>query len=167
MTTTTFPQRKAFREPMVWLVTLLPALVVVAGIATVVIAVRAGGNDAVPDTVRRTAQIQVAELAPEARAQALGLAAVLRVQDGRIELLPVDGEFERGARLSLHLAHPSRAQDDRVVELMPDALGWHAEDVLADTHDWQLRLAPTDGSWRLHGRLPAGQSAAHLASTLH
>ena len=43
------PHRPAWREPMVWLVTALPAAVLVAGISTLVIAIRAGGDDALPD----------------------------------------------------------------------------------------------------------------------
>lgn len=160
-------RRHALREPMVWLVIVLPTLVVIAGIVTLVVAIRAGGNDAVPDAVQRTAQVQVAELGPEARARAMGLSAVLRVRDDRIELLPVSGAFERGRPLTLQMTHPIRAEDDHRIVLAPDAQGWSAQATLPTRHDWQLRLEPADTAWRLHGRLPAGQAAARLASTLH
>ena len=159
-------QKHALREPMVWLVFLLPAMVVVAGIATLVIAIRSGGNDAVLDSVQRTAQIQVAQLGPEERARSLGLSAVLQVHDDGIELLPVNGKFERGTALRLILAHPSRASDDREFALQPSANGWHVAQAIDGTHDWQIIVAPQGNAWRIHGRLPATQRAAHLASSL-
>ena len=48
------PHRPARREPMLWLVFGLPALVVVASLVTVWISARGGANDPVADDVRRT-----------------------------------------------------------------------------------------------------------------
>ncbi len=85
--------RPPLREPMVWLVIGLPVVAVVAGIALLVIATRSGSSDAVIDTVARTAQIQTAELGPDARAQALKLSAVLQVDGPRLRLLPASGDW--------------------------------------------------------------------------
>lgn len=158
--------RPPWREPMVWLVTALPAAVLVAGISTLVIAVRAGGDDALPDPVRRTAQIQVADLGVDARAQALGLAALLRVDGDALELLPVAGTFDRNASLRLRLRHPTTAADDRELMLMPSERGWRAPHELDGRHDWRLELGPNDAQWRLVGRLPAQQRAARLSPAL-
>ena len=58
--------RPAWKEPMVWLVAAIPAASVVASVALLVSAARSSGNDdAVADRVQRTAQIQVADLAPD------------------------------------------------------------------------------------------------------
>src|SRR3546814_11862504 len=46
----------------------LPAAAVVAGLSTVVIAVRASGDDAIPESIRRTAQMQEADLAADQQA---------------------------------------------------------------------------------------------------
>jgi len=154
---------------MVWLVTALPAAVLVAGISTLVIALRAGGDDALPDPVRRTAQIQVADLGVDARAQALGLAALLRVDGDALELLPVSGAFDRNASLRLRLRHPTIAADDRELILIPSERGWRAPDgrqALDGRHDWRLELGPNDARWRLVGRLPARQRAARLSPAL-
>lgn len=159
--------RHALREPMVWLVMLLPAAVVIAGFVTLGLAITSGNNDAVSDGVRRTAQIQTAELGPEDRARKLGLRAVLQVQSEAVRVLPVHGDFDRGKPLRATFAHPVRADADIDVELRPDANGWHADIAIGATHDWRLQLAPQDAAWRIHGRLPAGQHAAHLASSLH
>ena len=72
-------RRPAWREPMVWLVALIPLAAVVGTLWMVFVASDAPGtDDAVADPVRRTAQVQVADLGPDARAQALRLSAVVR-----------------------------------------------------------------------------------------
>src|SRR3546814_14371009 len=50
--------------------------------------------------------------------------------------------------------------------MAPDALGWHAELALDASHDWNLQLGDEAGTWRLRGRLPRGQHAAHLGAAL-
>lgn len=158
--------RSPWREPMLWLVVALPAAVVVAGIATLVIAIRAGGSDAIPDEVRRTAQIQVADLGADARAQALGLSALVRVDGDALEVLPVSGALPRDAVLTLRLRHPTRAAGDRELVLQPSVLGWRVDHTLERGHDWRLELVPADRSWRLRGRLPAGLLAARVSPAL-
>ena len=78
-----------WREPMVWLVVGLPAAVVAASIAMIVMLVRSGPLDNVPDDVRRTSQMQVADLSPDMEARRLQLSALLRAEDGVIELRTV------------------------------------------------------------------------------
>lgn len=151
---------------MLWLVVALPAAVVVAGIATLAIAIRAGGSDAIPEDVRRTAQIQVADLGADARAQALRLSALVRVDGDALEVLPVSGALPRDAALTLRLRHPTRAADDRELVLQPSARGWRVEHALNRDHDWRLELAPADRSWRLRGRLPSGVLAARVGPAL-
>lgn len=151
---------------MVWLVVALPLASVVAGVALLVIAARSGSTDVVADRVQRTAQIQVADLGPDGRARQLHLTAILRTETNVVEVLPVTGEFRRDAPLRLALHHPARAGADRTLVLQPTELGWRAAASIDGRHDWNARLAPEDGTWRLQGRLPKGQRAAHLASAL-
>lgn len=148
---------------MLWLVVALPAAVVAAGIATLVIAIRAGGSDAIPDDVRRTAQIQVADLGADERAQALRLSAILRVDGGMIEVLPVGGTFARRQPLQLALRHPTRAAEDLELQLTPGGNGWVVAHGIDRGHDWRLELGPRDGNWRLRGRLPKEQHAVRLS----
>jgi hypothetical protein len=162
---------KRLRNPVMWLVIGLPVLSVVAGVGLVVIALRSGGDDAVIDTVQRTAQIQTTELGPDEHARELKLSAVLRVDRKGVELLPVgggfsDGRVPRDASLTITLSHPSDASRDRTLVLEPSELGWHADVELPLDHDWLVQLTPGDRQWRLHGRLLAGQQAAHLGPAL-
>lgn len=159
-------ERKALREPMVWLMIGLPAASVVAGLLLVATAVRSGGADEVTDDVRRTAQIQVAELGPDAQAHEMKLSAVLSLDKAATQVLPVNGDFVRNEELLLMLSHPTDAAQDRQLTLKPTELGWRAEVLPSSRHDWIVQLAPADGRWRLRGRLKSGQRAAHLGPAL-
>lgn len=154
-----------WRNPVMWLVAGLPAASVVAGIALVVIA-NLDGSDAVPDPVRRTAQIQQVDLGPDAVAQRAGLSAIVRSEDGVLEVLPVTGGFDRAKPLRAVLLHPARAAADRSLTLMPGPTGWRTTATVDPGHDWNVRLESADGRWRLLGRLPKGQHAAHLRPAL-
>lgn len=155
-------KRPVWREPMLWLVAGLPLASVFAGIALVIVASRNGGSDAIADPVRRTAQIQVADLGPDARAQQLRLTAIVRVDADLIEVLPVNGDFERNAPLRIVLRHPTHAAADREFALQPGKSGWRIATAIDGSHDWKVQLSSRNGAWRLQGRLPKGQSAAHL-----
>lgn len=160
------PQRPARREPMMWLVFGLPALVVVASLVTVWISARGDANDPVADDVRRTAQIQTTELAPDEAAATLGLSAVLSIQDGTLMLVPATGTFPRQAPLGLRLAHPMQAGRDLRVELKPTELGWSVAAKVDDGNDWNVTLQDGAGQWRIVGRLRAGEHAVRLSPAL-
>ena len=89
----------SWRNPVMWLVVGLPLLSIVAGVGLVVVATRAGGDDTVNDAVRRVSQIQTTDLGPDEAARKLGLSAVLRVENGIVEVLPATGAFARGEAL--------------------------------------------------------------------
>lgn len=155
--------RPAWHEPMLWLVIALPALSVIAGFSTLFIAVRAGGADAIPFTVQRTAQIQVEDLRADRQAAALGLRAQLQVDplSGALTLQlhptpPAD------LQLRLLLAHPGRADADQQIVLTRSGAAWHGRISAASPHAWNLQLRASDGSWRLRGRLLAGSSQTEL-----
>jgi hypothetical protein len=159
--------RPAWREPMVWLVFAIPAASVVAAFALLVAAARSSGtDDLVADKVQRTEQTQLADLGPDANARSLGLVAAVHVVGDTIEVLPVAGVFDREARLTLALHHPSRADNDRALVLQPTAAGWQGTLKLDRTHDWNVRLTPGDGRWRLQGRWAKARPAATLRPAL-
>ena len=159
-------RRHALREPMVWLVIALPLAAVVASIWLVVLSSRGGSIDSVADEVQRTGQIQTTDLGPDERAAQLKLGAVLQSEEGMLRVFPAGGEFHRGENLRLTLLHPYSEDADQVLTLVPDKLGWHAEHAPDAGHDWNLQLGDEAGSWRLRGRLPRGQHAAHLGPAL-
>ena len=159
---TNAPQKRPFwREPMMWLVIALPLASVVAGVILVSLAAR-DASDSVGDVVTRTAQIQVADLSPDARARDLRLSAIVRIDEGYAEVLPVTGEFDRAKPLRLVLRHPTLAASDLELRADPGDTGWRADADIAIDHDWKLEVMPEGMPWRLQGRLPAGQRAAHV-----
>ena len=160
-------KRAAWREPMVWLVAAIPAAAVIATIVLLVTASRySGNNDAVSDPVRRTAQVQVSDLGPDATAKQLRLSAIVRAGKGIVEVLPVEGSFDRGASLMLALRHPSQAELDRTITLVPVGTGWRADASIDLSHDWNVQLGARDGAWRLLGRWSARQQATYLRPAL-
>ncbi|MEZ5464494.1 MAG: FixH family protein [Lysobacteraceae bacterium] len=158
--------RPALREPMLWLVAGLPVVVVIAGFATLAIAIRAGGADALPDSVRRTAQVQQIDLGPDRVARDEGLHAEFSWNDDgslRLAINAVDASHT----LLLQLIHPSDAAQDRQLALTPEAAFWTGTlPKGAEGHDWRLQLSPADRRWRLHGRWRAGESSARLEPAL-
>ena len=159
----TLAKSSPWREPMVWLLVAIPALAVFASVALLVAADRtSGNNDLVPDNVRRTGQAQVVDLGPSERARSLGLGAVVRVSKDGIDALPTGGDFDHTQPLQLLLAHPLEAAKDRTLELRPSVFGWHAEGAIDLGHDWNVRLQPKDGAWRIDGRWLRGQQAVFV-----
>ena len=149
-----------------WLVVGLPLLSIVAGVGLVIVATRTGGADSVSDEVRRVSQIQTTDLGPDQQARALGLSAVLRIDEGVIEVIPVTGDFAHKAPLRLLLQHPAQTAEDIQLELAATDAGWRLEQAIDDGHDWIVELSAGDGGWRLHGRLPKQQHATRLAPSL-
>ncbi|MFZ6694957.1 FixH family protein [Stenotrophomonas acidaminiphila] len=158
--------KSPWRVPVFWLVVGLPLLSIVAGVGLVIVAVRSGGADVVSDPVQRVSQIQTTDLGPDEAAAKLGLSAVLRVEDGVVEVLPATGKFATGAPLQLVLEHPTRQSDDLRLELLPQGPGWRVQQAVDGEHDWVVQLRDGEGRWRLHGRLPKLQHAARLSPSL-
>lgn len=158
--------KSPWRVPVFWLVVGLPLLSIVAGVGLVIVAVRSGGADVVSDPVQRVSQIQTTDLGPDEAAAKLGLSAVLRVEDGVVEVLPATGKFGGGTALQLVLEHPTRQSDDLRLELLPQGPGWRVQQAVDGEHDWVVQLRDAEGRWRLHGRLPKQQHAARLSPSL-
>lgn len=160
-------RRSAWREPMVWLVAAIPASAVLASFALLTAAARSSGtDDLVGDAVRRTAQVQVADIDADARARQLGLQAIMRIEGESLSVLPAAGAFDRDAGLVLTLRHPTHADRDITQHLQPALHGWSTRIAPDPGHDWNVQLAPDDGRWRLQGRWTTGVRAVHLGPAL-
>lgn len=156
--------RSPWRQPMVWLLVAIPLLAVVATAGLIFVAGGPGATDDIAEPVRRTAQVQVADLGPDAHARGLGLSALVRSDKGIVEVLPVAGDFDRHAPLTLALRHPTLAARDQVLVLMPSDTGWRTRAQVDLGHDWNVQLGGAHhGAWRLQGRWPAKQAAVYVA----
>lgn len=152
------------RNPVLWLVLGIPALTIVAGVWTLLVAAGNSAVDADPDPVRRTAQVQVASLEADAEAARLGLAGSL-VLEGDGAVVQLQGPAGPQAPV-LQLVHPLESSLDRVLALSPGPRGWRTDGPVAAPHGWQLRLQAADGAWRLVGRYRPGDTEVALAPAL-
>jgi len=157
-------KRSLFGIPVMWLVIGLPLASIVAGVGLVIVAIRSGGADVVRDEVQRTSQIQVTDLSADQQAARRHLSALLRAEDGRIDVIAVSGDFDRAQPVQLVLQHPTAAAEDLQFTLEPSASGWQGEGAIDDAHAWNVELSGAD--WRLHARLPKQQHAVRLAPAL-
>lgn len=148
------------RNPAAWLMIAIPAATVVAGFWTLWLAASESGVDSNPDTVRRTAQIQVTSLEPDQNAARLGLSgrAWLEGDTLLVAVQPSSGTVAP----QLQLVHPIENSLDRHFDLSPDPRGWRANGQLAGQEAWHLRLVAADGSWRLVGRYHPGDTEVRL-----
>lgn len=156
--------RGAFREPMVWLVAGLPAAAVLAGIATIVLAV---GSDAGDARVRRIAQTQTTDLAPDQEAARRALRGELRL-DGEAVRLALTGEATQAPGLQLVLRHALDPARDREARLVRAGEGLYLGrlDGPRASGAYNAELAPEGGEWRLVGRLEPAAVSTGLAPKL-
>lgn len=159
--------RPWYREPMAWMVWGLPAFVVLAAIATLVIAIRAGGADAWPAQVRRTAQVQVEDLAADRAAIALGLKGRLAIDADtgalrlRLENVPAGTLHVR-----LDLIHPARAAGDAQATLVRSGDAFIGRLDVPATQVWAVQASDAQGAWRVAGRFEPGLGEVALAPAL-
>lgn len=159
--------RAWFREPMVWLIIALPLSAVVAGIITLMIAIRSGSTDAVPDVVKRTAQIQESDMDADRHAIELGLRGelVLDPQSGAITVRLL-GLTTPDNTLTLKLLHAGRASADQEIRLIRGNDAWlgRAEGLAGQV--WNVEVVGEKAAWRLGGRLDLDATRSELQPML-
>ena len=148
-----------------WFIIALPLSAVIAGIATLIIAMQSPNAMVVDDYYKAGLAINET-LGRERAAAEQGLSGLLRhdAEGGRLQL-----ELRRAGSgdalpetLELQLVHPTLAQMDQVLRLELVANNRYASRMPHLTAgDWHLILSPPDTSWRLTGRLvlPQGGQA--------
>jgi uncharacterized protein len=134
-----------YRHPWPWLLMAGPAAVVLAGIATTVIAVRTSDGMVADDYYKQGLGIN-RTLARDTRAAALHVAAEVQFNEERTAArVRLSGEA-RPEALQLTLVHPTRAGGDQVVTLRRMSAPAEAEGPAY----YQGRIqAPREGTWRL------------------
>ena len=142
-----------YRQRWPWLLMLGPAIVVVAGISTAVIALETDDGLVADDYYKRGLGInQTLERA--SRSAALGLAATVDVSaDGAVVVVLDSASSAPKARptsLRFRLAHPTRAGEDRAATLVPSAPGRYTGRV-TPVHAGRWRVIVETDVWRLPG----------------
>ena len=169
MTTMTQPihSRPWYREPMAWLVIGLPTIVVGAAIATLVIAIRADGTDAYPAQVKRTAQVQVEDLAADRAAIAMNIAGALAIDanTGAVRVT-LDNVPASTTQIRLDLIHPARAEGDVQLMLVRSGDAFLGRLGVSAAQVWSVQAGDADGTWRVAGRFEPGLGEVALKPAL-
>lgn len=146
-----------YREFWPWFLFGLPAVVVVAGLSTLVIANRHADDVVVADYYKEGLAINRL-LARKKRAEELGISAELTLQ-GTTLTARLTGDVS--ARfLNLSLAHPLEADRDRVLQLERVDNGLYQGQLASPSRQrWHWRLTPPgDDGWLLDGTLLSPES---------
>lgn len=140
-----------WRQPWPWFLMALPMAAVVGGIVTIWLATRDADSLVSDDYYKEGLAIRQV-LDRDAKAKVLGIGADLSAQGtqlqarlaGRLDTLP--------PALTLHLIHPTRAEQDKTLNLQPGPDGiYHAILPILPAGMRQIVLEPSDRSWRLTG----------------
>jgi len=138
------------REPWPWILLSLPLAAVVAGIATLVIALRSEDGLVAQDYYKRGLEINRV-LEKESRAAALGIRAELTFADVRVEARVAQPQPLSPA-LALRFVHPTRSGEDRKVALALGADGRYQGELPAlATGRWLVQLEDAQRGWRMTG----------------
>ena len=134
------------REPWVWLIIAGPAAVLVAGAATIWIAVASADGLVAEDYYKQGLAINKV-LAREDAARQLGISATVRLGDGKISVALKNAKPEA---LFAHLAHATRAGHDMRVRLAPAAGGaYEAGLPPLPAGRWRIVIEDPRSTWRI------------------
>ena len=151
----------AARQPLLWLVTALTLVVVGASVWTIRSA--RGPLATSPDPVRRVAQIQTTDDAPDRRALDLGVHAEAELGDFGLRLRSDADAIGDAEMLTLLLVHATDAAQDRRIDLLPcGARLWCSDHVLPKAR-FRFELQPMDRAWRVVGARELGQDRVALS----
>lgn len=162
-----FDTRPWYRQAWPWFLISLPATAIVAGIATLVLAVRSYDGLVADDYYKQGLSINK-RLAGEQLAASLGLEGRLQVAGRRVELR-LQGREGVALPTTLHLSviSPVRAGGDSLLKLERQGDVYVAAwPPVADGH-WNLLLEDPSSGWRVRGQmvLPAAQAVKLAAGT--
>lgn len=137
--------RPWYKEPWPWIVMAPPAAAVLAGIATIWIAVVTSDGLVAEDYYKQGLGINKV-IAREVRASELGISAALEVDGGRIRVR-LEGAAPQA--LFVHLAHRTRAGFDQRLRLARVADRYEAELAPLAPGGWRVWIEDPQGSWRI------------------
>ncbi len=152
-----------YREPWPWLVMSGPAIVVVAGIITAVIAFRTS-DGLVSDDYYKQGLVINQELQRDEKARTLGMSADITFSPNRERVrLVLSGQPPGIASLRLVLLHPTLAGRDQDLALQMLSPGVYEAAMLpAIEGTWRLQIEDRAAGWRLVGAWRSKQDRVSL-----
>ena len=154
-----------YREPWPWLLMAGPAIVVVAGIATAVLAVTSFDGMVADDYYKRGLGINRV-LEREANARTAGISGVVQFSEDRtrVRVVLASGPASGPDVLRLALVHPTLPGDDQAITLDATAPGIYEGRLRAPRFGrMRLRLEDGAGHWRIAGEWATKDDGVRLA----
>lgn len=141
-----------YREPWPWILVSGPAIVVVAGIATAVIAWRTNDPLVADDYYKQGLAIN-REISKDEAAKRLGITARISFSADRTQVrVRLGGAPVSGRGLRMKLVHPTRDGMDQAVSLALIAGDMYEGRLRAPVGEtWQIQLLDAESVWRLAG----------------
>lgn len=150
-----------YREPWPWLLMAGPAAVVVAGVYTMVLAIRSDDGLVAEDYYKQGMAIN-RELAREKNAQTLNISAQAEFAGDRVTVVVNAGEVQPPT-LRLRIVHPTRAGEDRNVLVVAQGGKAYSAALPRLSHEARrLILEDPAATWRISGSLKRNAVVARL-----
>ena len=151
-----------YREPWPWLLMAGPAAVVVAGVATTVLAVVSFDGLVADDYYKQGLGINRV-LARDARARALGLTAAVQFSPDRARVRVILEKDAPAKAIRLALVHPTRPDADQSLLLRAGADGTFEGAIIAPRATAiGVRIEDVEGRWRLAGTWSTADDSVRL-----
>lgn len=148
-----------WRQFWPWFLIALPGSVVVAAIATIYIAVQSNDGLVSENYYKEGLGIH-REVAALKKAQDLGIQAAIHIDAQRVWVDLSSHQALPASELQLALRHPTRANQDLLLTLLPSNDGrLYADLPNALEHSWKLQLNAIDAQWQLQGRINLAKSS--------
>lgn len=152
-----------YREPWPWLLMAGPAAVILAGIATTVLAVASFDGLVADDYYKQGLGIN-RTIAREEKARSLGLEASVQFNPDRTRMRVVLGAGAQPPAIKVALVHPTRPDADQSVILPAGRDGTYEAAIRPPRATTiQLRIEDADGKWRLAGAWTTTDDGVKLA----
>lgn len=141
-----------YKEPWPWILMAGPGIVVVAGFVTAWLAATSDDGLVTDDYYKQGMTINQ-RLHRDQKAGELALSAdVMRAELGVRLLLNSEGGAKLPEVLTLKLAHPTRAGQDQLLEMVSEGQGFYSGKMSADVSGrWLVSIEDPAGDWRLQG----------------
>lgn len=143
-----------YKQPWPWLLMIMPATAVVAGLYTYSLAA-SGSSGLVVDDYYKVGKAINHSLAKGQHATALGLQGNLALTGQTVTLTLENAKVQDQPQLVLKLSHTTFPDRDQEVLLSKSAEGqWVGRIHVLSAGKWYAHLLPLDASWRLEGIVP-------------
>ncbi len=152
--------RPWYREPWPWFLMSLPAIAIVAGVATLVIALATDDGLVADDYYKQGLAVNQV-LRREARARELGLSASASLAGAEVSVA-LRGTTETLPGLRLRLVHPTRSGRDQAVPLRAAEGVYQGSMTSANGEPRLLVLEDAAATWRLTGSWNGRDGTAEL-----